>query len=213
MTSQSVPVMRVGILGGTFDPPHYGHLILAELAADNLALDHVLFVPAADPPHKGGLRASAQHRVALVERAIAGNPRFALSRVDLDRPGPHYSVEMVQLVQAEFPGAALIFLIGGDSLRDLPTWSRPDELIKRVRLGVMRRPGSAPDLTQLEREIPGLGQRIDWIDAPQIEISASALARRVAAGLSIRYQTPDAVRAYIEDHQLYRSDVQTVTQP
>ena len=213
MTSQSVPVMRVGILGGTFDPPHYGHLILAELAADNLALDRVLFVPAADPPHKGGLRASAQHRVALVERAIAGNPRFALSRVDLDRPGPHYSVEMVQLVQAEFPGAALIFLIGGDSLRDLPTWSRPDELIKRVRLGVMRRPGSAPDLTQLEREIPGLGQRIDWIDAPQIEISASALARRVAAGLSIRYQTPDAVRAYIEDHQLYRSDVQTVTQP
>lgn len=213
MTSQSAPVMRVGILGGTFDPPHYGHLILAELAADSLALDRVLFAPAADPPHKGGLRASAQHRVALVERAIAGNPRFALSRVDLDRPGPHYSVEMVQLVQAEFPGAALIFLIGGDSLRDLPTWSRPDELIKRVRLGVMRRPGSAPDLTQLEREIPGLGERIDWIDAPQIEISASALARRVAAGLSIRYQTPDAVRAYIEDHQLYRSDVQTVTQP
>lgn len=213
MTSQSAPVMRVGILGGTFDPPHYGHLILAELAADSLALDRVLFVPAADPPHKGGLRASAQHRVALVERAIAGNPRFALSRVDLDRPGPHYSVEMVQLVQAEFPGAALIFLIGGDSLRDLPTWSRPDELIKRVRLGVMRRPGSAPDLTQLEREIPGLGERIDWIDAPQIEISASALARRVAAGLSIRYQTPDAVRAYIDDHQLYRSDVQTVTQP
>lgn len=213
MTSQSAPVMRVGILGGTFDPPHYGHLILAELAADSLALDRVLFVPAADPPHKGGLRASAQHRVALVERAIAGNPRFALSRVDLDRPGPHYSVEMVQLVQAEFPGAALIFLIGGDSLRDLPTWSRPEELIKRVRLGVMRRPGSAPDLTQLEREIPGLGERIDWIDAPQIEISASALARRVAAGLSIRYQTPDAVRAYIDDHQLYRSDVQTVTQP
>lgn len=213
MGSLSAPVMRIGILGGTFDPPHYGHLILAELAADGLALDLVLFVPAADPPHKGALRASAEHRVALVERAIAGNPRFALSRVDLDRPGPHYSVEMVQLLQAQYPGATLIFLIGGDSLRDLPTWSRPGKLIELARLGVMRRPGSAPDLAPLEREIPGIRARVDWIDAPQIEISASDLARRVDAGLSIRYQTPDAVRAYIEEHRLYHSDVPTVTEP
>jgi nicotinate-nucleotide adenylyltransferase len=213
MGSESAPVKRIGILGGTFDPPHYGHLILAELAADSLNLDRVLFVPAADPPHKGALRSSAEHRVALVERAIAGNPRFALSRVDLDRPGPHYSVEMVRLLQAEYPDATLIFLIGGDSLRDLPGWSRPDELIRLVRLGVMRRPGSAPDLTQLEREIPGIRERVDWIDAPQIEISASALAQRVRAGLSIRYQTPDAVRAYIEEHRLYHTNVKTVTEP
>lgn len=208
-----VPVRRIGILGGTFDPPHVGHLILAELAADSLSLDRVLFVPAADPPHKGALRASAEHRVAMVERAIGGNPRFALSRVDLDRPGPHYSVEMVQLLQAQFPDTPLIFLIGSDSLRDLPKWSRPGELIERVRLGVMPRPGSVPDLVRLESEIPGIRERVDWIDAPQIEISASALAQRVDAGLSIRYQTPDAVRAYIEEHQLYRSDVKTVNQP
>lgn len=210
MGSESAPVKRIGILGGTFDPPHYGHLILAELAADSLALDRVLFVPAADPPHKGALRSSAEHRVAMVERAIAGNPRFALSRVDLDRPGPHYSVEMVRLLQGERPEAPLAFLIGGDSLRDLPQWSRPDELIRLVRLGVMRRPGSAPDLTQLERELPGIRERVDWIDAPQIEISASALAQRVRAGLSIRYQTPDAVRAYIEEHRLYYTSIKTV---
>ncbi len=213
MGSESAPVTRIGILGGTFDPPHYGHLILAELAVGSLNLDRVLFVPAADPPHKGALRSSAEHRAALVERAIAGNPRFALSRVDLDRPGPHYSVEMVRLLQAEHPAATFIFLIGGDSLRDLPTWSRPGELIRLARLGVMRRPGSAPDLAQLEREIPGIRARVDWIDAPQIEISASALAQRVRAGLSIRYQTPDAVRAYIDAHRLYRSSIQTVTEP
>lgn len=196
--------MRLGILGGTFDPPHYGHLILAELAADGLALDRVLFVPAADPPHKGAVRAPARQRVALVECAIAGNPRFGLSRVDVDRPGPHYSVDMLRLLRGEFPAAEFVFLIGGDSLRDLPTWSRPAELIRLARLGVMRRPGSAPDPGQLERELPGIGARLDWIDAPQIDISASALARRVAAGLSIRYQTPEAVRAYIDAHGLYR---------
>ena len=119
---------------------------------------------------------------------------------------------MVQLLQAEYPGATLVFLMGGDSLRDLPKWSRPDELIGLVRLGVLRRPGSTPDLAALERAIPGIRARVDWIDAPQIEISASVLAQRAGAGLSIRYQTPDAVCAYIEDHQLYRRDVETVTQ-
>jgi nicotinate (nicotinamide) nucleotide adenylyltransferase len=144
---------RLGILGGTFDPPHYGHLILAEMAADGLSLDCVLFVPAADPPHKGALRASAEHRAALVERAIAGNPRFALSRVDLDRPGPHYTADMLRLLRQEFPAAELVFLIGSDSLRDLPKWSRPGELIRLARLGVMHRPGSAPDLAQSTCEL------------------------------------------------------------
>lgn len=204
---------RLGILGGTFDPPHYGHLILAELAADSLALDRVLFAPAADPPHKGAPRASAEQRTALVERAIAGNPRFALSRVDLDRPGPHYTVDMLRLLRQEFPGAELVFLIGGDSLRDLPMWSRPGELIQLARLGVMRRPGSALNLARLERDIPGIRARVDWIDAPQIDISATGIAHRVSAGLSIRYQTPDAVRAYIEAHNLYRNDPKTVTSP
>lgn len=198
---------RIGLFGGTFDPPHVGHLILAETAADSLALDCVLFVPAGDPPHKAAsdVRASAAHRAAMVERAIADNPRFGLCRADLDRPGPHYTVDMLRVVKADYPGAELFFLIGGDSLRDLPAWSRPAELIALARLGVMRRPGVTPNLDDLEDRIPGLRARVCWIDAPLIELSASHIAAQIAAGHSVRYQLPDAVRAYVEDHHLYRS--------
>jgi nicotinate-nucleotide adenylyltransferase len=198
-------LIRLGIFGGTFDPPHLGHLILAETAADSLQLSQVLFVPAADPPHKTKLRTSAEHRLAMVERAIAGNPQFGISRVDLDRPGPHYTVEMLRLLHQDYPGAELFFLIGGDSLRDLPTWSRPAELIREATLGVMRRPDATLDLEELEQKIPGIRRCLTWIEAPQIEISASDLAARLAAGQSIRYQVPDAVCAYIEEKQLYRT--------
>jgi nicotinate-nucleotide adenylyltransferase len=196
----------LGILGGTFDPPHLGHLILAEMAADSLNLDRVLFVPAGDPPHKSddAVRAPAHHRAAMVECAIAGNPHFALARVDLDRPGPHYSVDMLGILREEHPQAQLYFLIGGDSLHDLPTWSRPQALLQRAMLGVMRRPGASVDLAGLEQILPGIRDRIVWIDAPQIDISASTLADRIAAGQSIRYQTPDAVHEYIVQNGLYR---------
>jgi nicotinate-nucleotide adenylyltransferase len=199
---------RFGIYGGTFDPPHLGHLILAETAASSLNLETVLFVPAADPPHKlsSAIRIPAHHRLAMVERAIAGNPRFGLSRVDMDRPGPHYSVDMLRLLHQQFPEADFFFLIGSDSLRDLPTWSRPAELIELATLGVMRRPGAAPDLEDLEGKIPGLRQRLVWIDAPLVEISATVIARRIASGQSVRYQVPDAVRLYIEQNGLYRNN-------
>lgn len=200
-------MMRIGIYGGTFDPPHLGHLILAETAADTLALDRVLFVPAADPPHKAAstIRTPARHRYEMVTAAIRGNPRFALSRIDMDRPGPHYSVDMVRLLRDQQPDAAFYFLIGGDSLRDLPTWSRPNELIALATLAVMRRPGSAPDLNILERDIPGLRRRVVWLDAPLIEISATQVAYQIAAGRSVRYRVPDSVRAYIAAHDLYTS--------
>jgi len=203
-----VTTPRLGIYGGTFDPPHLGHLILAETAADTLRLDRVLFVPAGTPPHKAAatLRSAAEHRLAMVRLAIESNSRFALSRVDLDRPGPHYSVDMLHLLRDEHPGAALFFLIGADSLADLPTWSRPRELIGLACLGVMRRPGAAPDLDALEREIPGLHRRMMWLDAPTIDIAASDLARRIAAGRSVRYQIPDDVCLYIEEHGLYRNE-------
>lgn len=199
---------RLGIYGGTFDPPHLGHLILAETAADTLRLDRVLFVPAGTPPHKAAatLRSAAEHRLAMVRLAIESNSRFALSRVDLDRPGPHYSVDMLHLLRDEHRGAELFFLIGADSLADLPTWSRPRELIGLACLGVMRRPGAAPDLDALEREIPGLRRRTVWLDAPTIDIAASDLARRIAAGRSVRYQVPDDVCLYIEEHGLYRNE-------
>ncbi|NDJ76842.1 MAG: nicotinate (nicotinamide) nucleotide adenylyltransferase [Chloroflexi bacterium] len=197
---------RIGIYGGTFDPPHLGHLILAETAAGALNLARVLFVPAAQPPHKapGDIRTPAHHRLAMVERAVAGNPRFALSRADMDRPGPHYSVDMLRLLRREFPEPEFVFLIGADSLDELPTWSRPLELLALAWLGVMRRPGATPDLQHLERTLPGLTERVLWVDAPEIGISATGTAERVATGRSIRYLTPDAVCDYIEENKLYR---------
>ena len=203
MTSQ-----RLGIFGGTFDPPHLGHLILAETAADSLNLATVLFVPAGIPPHKAAsdLRAPAHHRLAMVERAITDNARFAVSRVDIDRPGPHYSVDMLRLLRKDFPDSEFFFLIGGDSLRDLPTWSRPNELLELSYLGVMRRPGTAPDLDELDHCLPGIRERVRWVDAPPLDISATEIARRIAAGQSVRYRLPDAVCAYIEEHGLYRNE-------
>jgi nicotinate-nucleotide adenylyltransferase len=198
---------RLGIYGGTFDPPHVGHLILAETAADSLHLARVLFVPAATPPHKRPqeVRVSAEHRVVMVERAISGNPRLALSHVDVDRPGPHYSVDMLRLLRADYPEAEFVFLIGADSLRDLPTWSRPHELIQLAVLGVLRRPDVEPDLAALEHAIPGLSARIAWIAAPRIEIASHVIAAQVAAGRSVRYQVPDAVLEYIQQNGLYRN--------
>jgi nicotinate-nucleotide adenylyltransferase len=205
---------RIGVYGGTFDPPHLGHLILAETAADQLDLARVLFVPAADPPHKSDadMRSTADRRLALVQHAIAGNPRFAVSRVDMDRPGPHYSVDMLRLLRQEWPDAELFFLLGADSLRDLPTWSRPAELIALAALGVMPRPGVNLDIDALARTIPGVRERIHWLETPLIGLSASTIAARVAAGLSIRYQVPDAVCLYIEQNGLY-SDYEPTNTP
>jgi nicotinate-nucleotide adenylyltransferase len=197
---------RLGVLGGTFDPPHLGHLLLAEAAADHLGLARVLFVPAATPPHKEAcaVRAGAGHRLAMTQLAIAGNPRFALARTDLERPGPHYTVDMLRLLRDAHPHSELVLLIGGDSLRDLPTWSRPQELIALASLGVLRRPADNLDLDALERAIPGLAARTAWIPAPRLDIASSAIAAAIAAGRSVRYLLPDAVLAYIEAHGLYK---------
>lgn len=197
---------RLGIFGGTFDPPHLGHLILAETAADCLALGQVLFVPAADPPHKraSAIRAAAEHRLAMTALAIADNPRFALSRVDMDRPGPHYTVDMLHLLREQYPAAELFLLLGSDSLRDLPAWSRPAELIALASLGVMRRPGVEPDLDALEKVLPGLRACLHWIPAPPIDLASSAIADLVAAGRSVRYLVPDRVLDYITAYGLYR---------
>lgn len=196
---------RIGIQGGTFDPPHIAHLMMGEIAADWLHADHYLFVPAADPPHKQGqVKVAAEHRVAMVQRAIADNPRFALSRVDLDRPGPHYSVDMLCLIGQQYPGAELYFVIGGDSFAALPTWYHPQELVRLCHLLVMRRPddGMRPDMH--EAVLPGLVERVTMLDAPLLEVASSKIAERVRLGQSIRYWVPDAVREYIHQENLYR---------
>jgi len=192
-------------MGGTFDPPHYGHLALAENGRVQLRLDCVLFVPAGQPPHKPGRPITpAHHRVAMVEAAIA-DPAFALSRVDLDRPGPHYTVEMLALLQQEYPGAELFFLIGGDSLTGFPGWRDPAGIVRQARLVAMQRSGYELDLEALEQAVPGSRGRLVWLDAPYLNIAASDLRRRVCRGLSLRYLVPPPVEAYIREHRLYEA--------
>jgi nicotinate-nucleotide adenylyltransferase len=195
---------RLGVLGGTFDPPHLGHLILAECALDALHLEAVLFVPAAEPPHKNGSTITPiDHRLVMVEAAIAGNPRFALSRVDLDRPGPHYTVDMLKILRQAYPETELYFLMGGDSLYDLLTWRDPAGIIAQAHLGVARRSDTPLDLTDLAIRLPGIIKRVATIQAPVIGISATLLRKRIQNGASIRYQVPLEVESYIVENGLY----------
>lgn len=195
----------LGILGGTFDPPHYGHLALAENGRVQLHLDRVLFVPAGQQPLKPNRPTTpAHHRVAMVEAAIADNSAFAVSRVDLDRAGPHYTVEMLALLHQEYPEAELFFLMGEDSLADFPAWRDPVSIVRQARLAVMHRPGCEPDMGLLEQAIPSLCERLDWLDVPPLDIAASDLRRRAREGLPLRYLVPPPVEAYIREHCLYR---------
>lgn len=195
---------RIGILGGTFDPPHLAHLVLGEYAVDALKLSHLLWVPAADPPHKqGNDKTPVAHRLAMLERALAGNSRFVISHVDMDRPGPHYSVDTVAIVQKQYPDAEIYFVIGGDSLRDLLKWHRPDLLIERCKLAVMRRPDAPVDPNMHQSALPNLAARITMIDAPLLGISSTHIKERLRTGRSVRYLVPDAVLAYIDEHNVY----------
>ncbi len=168
---------RVGILGGTFDPIHFGHLVVAEDCRAQLGLNEVLFVPAGHPPHKRNQQITpVANRLAMAELAIADNPHFRLSRVDVDRPGPSYSVDMVQALQSELgPESQLFFILGRDSLLDLPTWHEPDRLAQLCQLVAVTRPGYPPlDLTQLESVIPNARQRIISLEVPELNLASSA---------------------------------------
>lgn len=198
--------MKLGIFGGTFNPPHIGHLILAETAADTLGLDCVYFVPAAEPPHKVGVpRASVDHRLRMVEIAIAGNQRFRLSRLDVDRPGPHYAVDMVGMFHEQHPSADLYFLMGSDSLRDLLSWDRPQALVERCNIVVMSRPVIPPDMDMLYAALPRLRDRLISISSPEVDISSTNLVARIRNGQSVRYRLPEEVREYIFQHGLYQN--------
>jgi len=196
--------VRLAVFGGTFDPPHIAHVIHAQAAAEQLGVERVLFIPAADPPHKRGeTRTSADHRVAMTELAIADNAAFALSRLDVDRPGPHYSVDMLRLVHEKFAPTELFFLIGADSLIDLPRWYQPQALITLCQLAVIPRLNIAPNMNVLQQSIPALETRVTFIQSPPIDISSTDIVTRVRAGKAIRYLVADAVLTYIQAHQLY----------
>ncbi len=196
--------MRLGILGGTFDPPHFGHLRMAEAALAQLQLDQVLFAPVGVQPLKQGQPATApEQRAQMVELAIAGDPRFALSRADLDRPGPHYTVDLLAIIHQQYPAAALWFIMGEDSLSDLLRWRDPTRIIQLARLAVLRRPGYEPDWPTFDRVVPNLRDHLDWIEHAEIGISASDIRQRVKADLPITSLVPPRVIDYLVAHHLY----------
>jgi len=198
--------LRLGVFGGTFDPPHLGHLVLAAEAADQLSLERILWVITPDPPHKLGRPISPLTvRMPLLEAALAADPRFCISRVDVDRPGPQYAVDTLRLLREEHPGAALIYLLGGDSLRDLPLWYDPRGLLAQVdELGIMRRPADAVDMSRLESILPGITAKTRFVDAPLLEISSSDIRQRVREGRPYAYFLPEAVGRLIQAKGWYR---------
>lgn len=200
--------MRLGIFGGTFDPIHLGHLILAEEAWYQLALDKVLLAPAADPPHKRDQgKSPAAQRVQMVELAIADNPHFALSRIDVDRPGPHYTLDMLHLLHEQYgPAAELFFLMGLDSLVHLPTWYKPLELLQQCQLAVFSRPDVEFDWATLEQALPNVRQHVILLPMPLLEISGTDLRARAREGRSLRYQVLPSVEQYIRAQGLYQNE-------
>jgi len=197
---------RVGVLGGTFDPIHLGHLILAEEARDQLDLSVVYFVPAGDPPHKRGRRlAPVEARLHMIELAIEGNASFEASRVDADRPGPHYTIDMIHVFQKWLPhGSELYFLMGYDSLAELPAWHRASDLVAACHIIALTRYNVPLDWSYLERELPGIRQRVTLLDMPELEIASHQIQERVRTGRTTRYLVPETVRLYIEEQGLYK---------
>jgi nicotinate-nucleotide adenylyltransferase len=201
----NMPRERIGLFGGTFDPPHIGHLILASEAQYQLELTRLLWTLTPEPPHKRDRPITPiEHRLAMVNLAIADNPSFELSRLELDRAGPHYTLDTIKLVAEQNPGAEIVPVIGGDSLHDLPTWHRPKELLYACHwVGVMRRPGESANLEELERELPGISSKVHYVDAPLLEIASREIRSRVANGRPFRYYLPGPVYHYISQHHLY----------
>ena len=199
--------MRVGVFGGTFDPIHIGHLVSAEEVRVKLGLECVVFVPAGLPPHKlDHVMSPVEHRLAMVELAIASNPHFAVSRVDVDRFGPCYTVDTIELLRDEWGAdVEIYFIMGSDSLLDILTWHNPRRLIRLCRLAVVSRPGYQVDLDELDALLPGVASRVQMLNAPELAISSTDIQRRVREGLSIKYQVPEAVEAYIYQHKLYQN--------
>lgn len=198
--------MRVGIFGGTFDPPHVGHLILAEECRTQLNLDLLLWVVTDNPPHKHYTGVSPiEDRVVLVEKAIRGNPAFQLSRVDIDRPAPHFAIDTVNLLKNEYKGAEMFYLMGGDSLHDLPTWNKPLNFIRLCDgIGVMRRHADKVDLESLEKVLPGISAKVMIVEAPILEISSKQIRQRISENMGYRYYLRDAVYHAITEMGMYR---------
>jgi nicotinate-nucleotide adenylyltransferase len=197
-------VARIGLLGGTFNPPHVGHLVCADQAIAQLELDRVLLVPVHEPPHKGvEADPGVEHRVELCARAAAGDERLAVSRVDADVPGPSFTVDTLRRLHDRCPGDQLTFIVGGDMALSLPTWREPEAILELAEFGVAEREGvRRADIAERLSGLPA--ERVRFFDMPRLDVSSSLIRRLVAAGRPIRYLVPDAVAHYIDTAGLYR---------
>ena len=191
---------RIGVFGGTFDPIHIGHLILAQEAWFQLRLDRVYLVPAADPPHKQERRLiSVEDRIHMAQLATADVDYVRVSRIDADRPGPHYTAEMVRMIQRRLdPNVEMYFLMGMDSLQDLPNWSEADWLVQNCKLVALDRHDVNLDWKHLTNALPGIQERVVILDMPELEISSQAIQQRVRTGQPIRFLVPRAVEDYMK---------------
>ena len=196
-------VTRLGVLGGTFDPPHSAHLQLAEAARSALALDRVLFVPAGDPWRKRGVPVTAAaHRFAMTTAAVEGQAGLSVSDMEVRRAGPTYTADTLRALQAR-ARTLIWFILGSDALEDLPQWHAPQQIIALARLAVAVRPGSTVLPEQLDRLLPGLAAAVDWLPLDPLAVSASAIRGDIAAGRPAAACVPPAVWTYIEEHGLY----------
>ncbi|MFD1425609.1 nicotinate-nucleotide adenylyltransferase [Kroppenstedtia sanguinis] len=194
---------KIGIYGGTFDPIHIGHLMMAEQARQAVGLEEVWFVPASTPPHKRDVSASAKDRLAMVERAVADHPSFRVSRAEMDRSGPSYTVDTVRLLCQEQPDTRFFLIMGADMVLDLPRWVRIEEILASVEVIGLMRVGVKLD----RRRIPDhIKNRVTWVrEGVWVNLSSTWIRERVAAGGSVRYFVPESVRQYMEEHRLYES--------
>ena len=204
--------MKTGILGGTFDPVHNSHLMIAGEVLRRLELDEIIFIPTSHTPLKEDtIITPVEHRVKMLELAITGTPAFRLSRIEIDRAGISYTVDTIaELKKAVGGDSELYFITGFDSLKTLPRWKEPDRIIKLCRLVTVSRPGyDVLDINELEKYIPGLIKNLIIIDDPAPDISATDIRRRLASGLSIRDLVPVSVERYIRENGLYKNNINT----
>jgi nicotinate-nucleotide adenylyltransferase len=194
---------RIGVMGGTFDPIHHGHLVAAEEARWQFGLDQVVFVPAGQPWQKPVGVTPAEDRYQMTVIATASNPAFTVSRLEIDHPGPTYTVDTLRRLRAEqADGTCLYFIIGADAVLQILTWKEPDQVLAQAEFIAATRPGY--DLDRLVRQVPGAAGRVHRMEIPDLAISASDLRGRVARGAPIQYLVPDGVARYIDEHGLYR---------
>ncbi|MBV6396684.1 MAG: Nicotinate-nucleotide adenylyltransferase [Anaerolineales bacterium] len=196
---------RIGIFGGTFDPPHLGHMILASEALQQLKLTRLLWMLTPMPPHKQKQQiTSVAHRLEMVQAAIRDVPRFELSTLEFERPAPQYTADTLRILQEHNPSSDLILLLGADSLRSITTWYHPAEIVASCReIGVMQRPGELIQMGVLEAALPKLKEKVRFVETPLLQISSREIRRRIAEGMEYRYFLTPVVYDYIQANHLY----------